>query len=296
MKIRTFNFAAAAVLFLLAGATSAFALPKESTEPVYSAKSTIFVFNENPEANPHFLNTQILLIQSNPVLYKVIDRLTLQKAWGKDGQKLPRSETLQILKNSIHISQIPNTTLITISAKRNDPIEAAKVANETAETYHDYRVDMAVDNALAKIDVFTKILKEQSDRVDAAEREVERQREELGLPALGSGNSEKIDSIRFQQLEADRLMTQNKMREKEERLKTLENLDDKGLIERASHITFDQFALNALQQLRDIDVQLRSLATDHGDHPEAQRLALQKKTLEEILRERLQDLRNGLET
>lgn len=294
MKNQMIILTATLSFYLLAGTLAA---PKESMEPTYSAKSVISVFNANPADNPHFLNTQMLLLQSKPILYEVIHRLGLQKSWGKDSQELPRTETLQILRNSIHISQIPNTTLITITATRNDPNEAAKIANEIAITFRDYRLDMASKNVRATIDVFTKALKEQRDRVDAAERVLEHQREELGLPAFGSGNSEKVDFIRLQQLEADRLMAQTKMVKKEGLLKILEDLDDNNLVECTSNIPPDPSVLNTLQQLLDIDVQLRSLATDHGiDHPEARRLALQKKTLEEALRERLQDLKNGLET
>lgn len=297
MKTRTINIKITALISLLAGAACTLALPKESTEPAYSARSVISVFNNNPETHPNFLNTQILLLQSKPILYEVIHRIDLQKAWGKDDQELPRAETLQILKNSIRISQYPNTSLIAISIKRNDPYEAAKIANEIAEAYRDSRLDMVSKNTRAKIDVLAKVLTEQRDRVDAAEQVVEHQRTEFSLPPFREKNSVKVDRIRLQQLEADRLMAQTKMVEKEGLLRIIEASDGKGLMERASHIPPDQFVLNTLQQLRDIDVQLRSLAADHDvDHPEVQRVALLKKTLEEILRKRLQDLRNGLET
>ena len=297
MKYRTINFTEAVLCFFLAGVTHTLALPKESTEPIYSAKSVIYIFNANPADNPHFLNTQMLILQSTPVLYEVIQRLGLQKAWGKDQQELPRSETLQILKNSIHISQIPNTTLISISVKRSNPNEAAKIANETAVTFRDYRLSMASKNARAKINALTNVLKEQRDRVDAAQRVIENQRTELSLPPFREKNSVKVDRIRLQQLEADRLMAQSEMVKKEGLLKILEDLDDNSLVERASYIPPDPFVLNTLQQLRGIDVQLCSLAADHEvDHPEVQRAALLKRTLEETLRKRLQDLRNGLET
>ena len=80
-------------------------------------------------------------------------------------------------------------------------------------------------------------------------------------------------------------------------LTILEDLDDKDLLERASYITFDQFVMNTIQQIQDIEVNLSSVQADYGkNHPEVKRLKSQIGTLEETLKKRLQALRNGLET
>jgi len=277
---------------------------------IYASSSRISVSEDAPEINPfsaqqsyfssynpYFLRTQFEILTSKPILHEVINRLNLQAEWGKTGEKLPRDVAFKILKNSISVFQQRDTSLIVISAKRDNPNEAAKIANEIAEVYRDSRLDIASKDARAAIDKIAEALTEQRDRVDAAEIKVEGIRKDLDIAVIGGEGSVDVTDVRLQQLEGDRLMAQSEMVSKEGLLKILENLDDKGLIERASYITFDQFVMNTIQQLQDIDVQLSSLEADYGvNHPEVRRYTLQKKTLEETLSTRLQALRNGLET
>ena len=296
---------AVAILVVLTGTVYTLMLPN-----IYASSSRISVSEDAPEINPfaaqqsyyssynpYFLRTQFEVLQSKPILHEVILRLNLQSEWGKEGEKLPRDVTLKILKNSISVFQQRDTSLIVISTKRDDPFEAAKIANEIAEVYRDSRLDIASKEARGAIDKIAEALKEQRDRVDVAEQKVEQIRKDLDIAVIGGEGSIDVDNIRLQQLEGDRLAAQTQMVEKQGLLDILEGLDDKGLIERASYITFDQFVMNTIQQLQDIDVQLSALEADYGvNHPEVRRYTLQKKTLEKTLSSRLQALRNGLET
>ncbi|MBT8042058.1 MAG: polysaccharide biosynthesis tyrosine autokinase, partial [Pontiella sp.] len=247
--------------------------------------------------NPYFLRTQFEIIQSKPIIYEVVNRLNLQEEWGKEGEKLPREVAFKILKNSISVFQQRDTSLIVISAKRDNPDEAADIANELAEVYRDSRLDLAMRSARGAIDKIDEALKDQRMRVEDSEAKVQQIRTELDIATMGGEGTIDVEDMRMQQLEGDRLMAQREMMEKEGLLKILEDLDDKDLIERASYITFDQFVNNAIQQIQDIDVQLSSLDADFGEnHPEVKRYRLQKETLEATLKQRLQALRNGLET
>ncbi len=296
---------AVAILVVLTGTVYTLMLPN-----IYASSSRISVSEDAPAINPFaanesyyssynpfFLRTQFEILQSKPILYEVINRLNLQSDWGNGGEKLPRDVTFKILKNSISVFQQRDTSLIVISAKRDDPYEAAKIANEIAEVYRDSRLDIASKDARAAIDKIAEALREQRERVDVAEIKVEDIRKELDIAVIGGEGSVDVDNIRLQQLEGDRLAAQTQMVEKQGLLDILEGLDEKGLIERASYITFDQFVMSTIQQLQDIDVQLSSLEADYGvNHPEVQRYTLQQKTLEKTLSARLQALRNGLET
>lgn len=296
---------AVAILVVLTGTVYTLMLPN-----IYASSSRIMVSEGAPEIdpfaaqqsyytsyNPYFLRTQFEILQSKPILHEVVNRLNLRSEWGKAGEKLPADVAYKILKNSISVFQQRDTSLIVISAKRDEPKEAAKIANELAEVYRDSRLDLASKDARGAIDKIAEALKEQRGRVDEAEQVVEQLRKDLDIAVIGGEGSVDVTDVRLQSLEADRLMAQSEMIDKEGLLKILEDLDDKGLVERASYITFDQFVMNTIQQLQDIEVQLSSLQADYGpNHPEVQRYALQKKTLEETLSNRLQALRNGLET
>jgi capsular exopolysaccharide synthesis family protein len=296
---------AVAILVVLTGTVYTLMLPN-----IYSSSVRISVSNDAPEINPfavqqsyysvydpYFLRTQFEILQSTPILYEVINRLNLQKEWGKAGETLPREVAYKILKNSISVFQQRDTSLIVISVNRDNPDEAADIANELSEVYRDSRLDLAMKDARGAIDKIAEALKEQSLRIEESEEKIQKLRTELDIAIVGGEGTVDVGDIRMQQLEGDRLFAQKEMVEKEGLLKILEDLDDKDLIERASYITFDQFVMNTIQQIQDIEVQLSSLNADFGEnHPEVKRMQLQKVTLEDTLKRRLQALRNGLMT
>ena len=100
-----------------------------------------------------FLETQIEIIQSKPILYEVIKRLNLQSEWGLDGEMLPRTVAYQILQNSSDVFQHRDTSMIVVSVKRDNPAEAASIANELVETYRDSRQELQGKEALEIVEI-----------------------------------------------------------------------------------------------------------------------------------------------
>lgn len=296
---------AVAFLVVLTGTVYTLLLPN-----IYAASSRISVSEDMPEINPfavqqnymtsynpYFLKTQFEILTSKPILNEVINRLNLQVEWGQDGQTLSRDVALKILKNSVSVFQQRDTSLIVINVKRDNPDEAADIANEIAEVYRDSRLDLASRDARIAIDKIEESLSEQRQRVADAEENIQQIREDLNIAVVGGEGQFDVGEVRMQQLEGDRLFAQREMVEKEGLLKILENLDDKDLLEQASYITFDQSVMNTIQQIQDVEVKLSSVQEDYGDnHPEVKRLKSQIITLEGTLKKRLNGLRNGLET
>jgi succinoglycan biosynthesis transport protein ExoP len=296
---------AVAFLVVLTGTIYTLMLPN-----IYASSARISVSEDMPEINPfalqqsymtpynpYFLKTQFEVLTSKPILNEVIYRLDLQVEWGSDSEKLPRETALKILKNSLSVFQQRDTSLIVINVKRDNPQEAADIANEIAQVYRDSRLDIASKNAQLAIDKIEESLADQRQRVALAEERIQNIREELNIAVVGGEGQFDVGEVRMQQLEGDRLFAQRAMLEKEGLISILNDLDDKDLLERASYITFDQFVMNTIQQIQDIEVQLSSLSANYGiNHPEVKRLQLQVDTLEDKLDKRLRALRNGLET
>jgi capsular exopolysaccharide synthesis family protein len=296
---------AVAFLVVLTGTIYTLMLPN-----IYASSARISVSEDMPEINPFavqqsymtpynpfFLKTQFEVLTSKPILNEVIYRLDLQVEWGNEVEKLPRETALKILKNSLSVFQQRDTSLIVINVKRDNPQEAADIANEIAQVYRDSRLEMATKNAQLAIDQIEESLADQRLRVGLAEERIQNIREELNIAVVGGEGQFDVGEVRMQQLEGDRLFAQRAMLEKEGLLSILNGLDDKDLLERASYITFDQFVMNTIQQIQDIEVQLSSLSANYGvNHPEVKRLQLQVNTLEDKLDKRLRALRNGLET
>lgn len=296
---------AVAVLVVLTGTVYTLMLPN-----IFAASARIRVSEDAPSIspfspqdtrfsnyNPYFLKTQFEVLTSKPLLYEVINRLNLQQEWGSDGEKLSREVALAILQNSVSVFQQRDTSLIVISVKRDDPDEAADIANLLAEVYRDSRLDLASKEAREAIDKIQIAVKDQAQRVVDAEQQVQNIREKFGLAIVGGENSVDVSEMQMQQLEADRMAAQQAMMEKEGILNILENLEDKDLIDSAAGITTDQLVMNTIRQIQDIDVQLSSLSADYGpNHPEIRRFQYQKEKAEEVLKEQLQSLRNRLQT
>ena len=296
---------AVAFLVVLTGTIYTLILPN-----IYASSARISVSEDMPEIapfalqqsymtpyNPYFLKTQFEVLTSKPILNEVIYRLDLQVEWGSDSEKLPRETALKILNNSLSVFQQRDTSLIVINVKRDNPQEAADIANEIAQVYRDSRLDIASKNAQLAIDKIEESLADQRQRVALAEERIQNIREELNIAVVGGEGQFDVGEVRMQQLEGDRLFAQRAMLEKEGLITILNDLDDKDLLERASYITFDQFVMNTIQQIQDIEVQLSSLSANYGiNHPEVKRLQLQVDTLEDKLDKRLRALRNGLET
>lgn len=293
------------ILVVLTGVVYTLMLPN-----IYASMSRISVSEDAPEINPfgmqqsyftsynpYFLRTQFEVLQSKPILHEVINRLNLQAEWGKEGNNIPRNVAYKILKNSLSVFQQRDTSLIVISVKRDNPNEAAKIANEIAEVYRDSRIDIANKEARAAIDQIAESLKEQRERVDTAEALVENLRKQYGIAEISGEGSVDAKNMRLQQLEGERMAARREMINKEGALKILEDLDDVGLKAQASYLTFDQLVMTTIQQIQDTEVLLSSLEADYGEnHPEVQRVRSQLKKLEITLGERISALRKGLKT
>ncbi len=296
---------AVAILVVLTGTVYTLMLPN-----IYASSVRISVSEDMPEIapfsgpqsyystyNPYFLRTQFEILQSTPNLYEVVNRLNLQEKWAKGGEKLPREVALKILQNSISVFQQRDTSLIVVSVKRDNPDEAADIANELSEVYRDSRLDQALKTAREAIDKIDEAVTEQFQRVSAAEQKVQEIRTQFGIAVLGGEGDVDIGEMQMQQLEGDRLYAQQQLLEKEGLLKILESLKDEDLIDSASGLTTDQLVMNLIQQIQDIDVQLSSLSADYGpNHPEILRFTYQKTRAEEALKQRLQSLRNRIQT
>ncbi len=290
-------------LIVLTGTIYTLLLPN-----IYAASSRIEVSEDGPSVNPfasvrgdiynpYFLKTQFEILQSKPILHEVIYRLSLQERWKSKKGALPREITYKILKNSLNIFQQRDTSLIVINVRRDDPKEAAEIANEIAQVYRDSRLNLAAEDNRSAIDKIEESLSDQRIRVDQAEEKIQTIREKLNIAVVGGEGQFDVGEVRMQQLEGDRLFAQNEMLEKGGLIEILNGLNDEDLAEQASYITFDQYVVNTVQQIQEVEVELSSVSASFGkNHPEIKRLNLQKESLEKTLKERLQALRKGLQT
>lgn len=141
-------FASVFLLTLLTSALIAFLTPD-------SFRSTaLFVVGENlPGTQPsasssdaYFLQTELGVIQSHPVLSKAVDALNLRDLWATKfnrGAPLSTDRAETILRRRIDLKRVRNTKIIEISAFSDHPDEAAQLAYGVVEAYRAYRAEEA---------------------------------------------------------------------------------------------------------------------------------------------------------
>jgi polysaccharide biosynthesis transport protein len=297
-----------AVLFLvvITGTAYTFTLPK-----IYAAQSRIQVNNDsvdldpfNPAMNgargydPYFLRTQFEIIQSKPILYEVINRLNLQEIWGKNGEKIQKELAYKILLSSLNVSQYRDTSLISLTAQRQDPKEAARIANELADVYRDIRLDLKYKEMTRAMDALSRELEKQQEKVDLAQQRVEQLRQELDITVLPGSyagqNENSVEKLRLQQLEGDRIASRVEMLVAKARFEQLDAMSDEDLRTASAYLTQDPFVEAMRAQIKDYDVALTSMLETYGaNYPEVKKTQAARDDLLTKLQRALGGIKKG---
>jgi len=273
-----------AVLFLvvITGVAYTFTLPE-----IYASQARIAVNQDTVEIDPfnssmsgaraydpYFLRTQFEIIQSKPILEEVIDRLNLQEVWGKSGEKLSKGVAYKILRSSLDVSQYRDTNLIALTARREDPKEAARIANELASVYRDARLEVKRKEMTRAMDALSRELEKQQERVDLAQTRVEDLRQQLDITVLpGSSTENSVEKLRLQQLEGDRISAQVEMLVGKARYDQLEAMEGDDLLTASAYVSQDPFVEGLRTQIKDYEVSLSSMLENYGpNHPEVKKI------------------------
>jgi succinoglycan biosynthesis transport protein ExoP len=294
---------AVVILITLSGTLYTLMLPK-----IYSSSTTIRVREDSLDIdvfdrqfaggfNPFFLKTEFEVIQSRTTLSSVLDRLNLQQRWSareeNKGGLIPRNICMEILEKSVRVSQYRDTSMIAIEVFRDDPDEAMQIANEIAEVYREYRQSTKRGEVRAGVQALENELLKQQQKVNEAEEDLERIRQEVGVLTMNRGI--RIDTIRQQQMEADRIAARVDMLTRKARLDQIEALVGDELMNASAYMVNDQSLLNLRRQLVDAEVQLRLMMETLGErHPEVRRIQAGVYELRDKLAEALNGLKAGV--
>lgn len=143
--------------------------------------------------DPYFIQTEYEMIQSEVVLSNVVQTLQLREEWGRKyagGQTLKTPEAIQLLKNRTDVQPVRNTSLIAIKVYSENAEEAARIANQIAATYQEYRREERRKLTLNAIKVLEDRFEEQEKKVQKAQAEVEKLRSELQISEAAAMSSQ----------------------------------------------------------------------------------------------------------
>src|SRR6185437_3072380 len=98
-----------------------------------------------------FLATQMKLVQSDGVLRPVDQRFKLRLRENQSSAASSRGEAAPIVLKHLRVTRPPNTYLMMISYRSDDPALAADAANAIAESYleHSYDIRLRSSTSLA---------------------------------------------------------------------------------------------------------------------------------------------------
>ena len=252
--------------------------------------------------NPFFLMTQEKIMRSRPVLTEVIRNLNLQKVWGmelnEDKSPVTPELALQILSRSLRVEQDRDTTLMNVSATSEDQKRAAEIANEVANVYRDRRLFAKRREIQHAIDAMSNEVRKQQERVEEAEAELERIRQERGIALIGRGQMGiRVEATRLNMLEGERSSARVEMLVRKARMDQLDGLEGDRLMDAAAYIVQDSTLMGIRQQLIDSEVSLQ-LMIKNGvigeNHPDVLRLKGAVDELRRQLASALEGLKAGV--
>ena len=267
-------FGVATVVFLLTFVTATlitFILPEtfSSTARVKIESDSQSTAGKNGSYDPYLVQTEFEVIQSEPVLIRVVEKMDLTTEWGKrytGGEKLRNTEAVALLRHRIELRPIRNTSLLEIHAFSEDPKEAADIANNVAEAYRNHRLEQGRAIVQRGIDAMNQSLKEQDDKVRNAQAEVDRLRKELNIPDLdakGDSPNPALDAEVVRRLQGELVSYETLLAEKRSQFKLFAQLSPEQQRE-------------ALQVVIGVDAEFATLAKE-ANQADSQLLLLERE-------------------
>ncbi len=250
--------------------------------------------------NPFFLRTQLEIIGSRQILYKVIDNLNLCKEWGKkineDKAPIGRGLAFAILAGALRVQPSRDTSLISIIVRMEDGNEAALVANEVAKVYREHRLGEKRSTMMRGIEALESELEKQQEKVNKAEEDLERVRKELNISTLGGPGGPAIDKMKLQAMQADLIAARVDMLVRKTRLDQIKDLAGDDLLSAQQFIVGDASLSSLRQQITDTQVSLKLMLESLGEnHPDVKRLHAGLEELRKRLAEGLNGMKKGLD-
>ncbi|HLX70224.1 MAG TPA: polysaccharide biosynthesis tyrosine autokinase, partial [Verrucomicrobiae bacterium] len=205
-----------------------------------------------------------------------------------------------ILRN-LELQPIRNTKVIEIRAFSDVPDEAAKLANQVATSYRQYRADIYDDIKSRGIKSLQQQVDEQQAKVDAAQTNVDNLRQQLGISDANENANAPAPSLDFKTL--DQLTTEKVQHEAlyNQQIALLNGLlvmtNDPEKLKKALPVAVEDGQLNSLLgELDKAQQDFLKLKADYGpDHPKYQSAKELVQDLTNKVNDRVDGILTGLQ-
>jgi capsular exopolysaccharide synthesis family protein len=257
----------------------------------------------NNAYDPYFLQDQFKIMQSEKILYPVIDNLELNTklaayVGAPDGSLTPDLTYRYMVSKMLRVESQRSSSLIEINVYAQDPALAADIANEIAHVYSDDRISVATSEQREGLAELQKQMADQEEVVTRQRDAVEKLRKDLNISGvdLNSKYSDmEIETLRQMQnsliaLRVDAIGRKTRW----ERFKAIPLEDRMGLVN--SELIPDQNIQNLLQAYLVADQKVTQLKARLGEaHPDLVSAIENRAKIKEQLESLLRGYESGLE-
>jgi len=309
IRIRKTVILAVFLLVVITATLVTFILPES-----YSSTTRIKVEGNQPDVafasdprmmgggyDPYFIQTEFETIRSERVLSNVVASLELKKQWGNKyngGQELKMPEAISILKGHMALNPVRNTKFIEITMYSDNRDEAAKLANDVATAYREFRNEELLQLSQSGIKALESRFEEQNKKITEAQEKVDKLREALKVsdPMSSEPNSTPLLSAEeTRKLAALKIEKEMQLMTEETLIDDLIKLSREQLIEVLPTATPDPLLNSLREQLTLAEQHLVTLRKDYGDsHPDVLRVSSQIDDLNKKINNRVEGIVLGL--
>jgi polysaccharide biosynthesis transport protein len=211
-------------------------------QPTYASTAQIRVERDTPDIslfNPsssqptfdyYFYSTEYETLRSEKILYPVIERLELGKLYAehfKLPEVLETQRVYEYLSRDVEAKQSRSTSLIDITAESWDKNLAAKIANEIAKSYEEYRSSTRASRFVNGLTTLTNVVHELKDNLDRQTKEVDSLKLKLNVPDIVSdvGQFQSLGVEEMQLLQKEQTTFELQLSKEEGELNRLLNLE-----------------------------------------------------------------------
>jgi capsular exopolysaccharide synthesis family protein len=286
-KILSFIFGCVAVTIIISARLT----------PEYESTVTVDVDRQMPSGvigqdatrmpandSDQFLATQVKLIQSDSVLRPVAQQyhlLDLEKdASNTTPKKSQAAEDAPVLLKRLKVVRLPNTYLLLISYRSQDPRLASDVANGIAHSYVEHTYSIRFRSTASLSSFMEKQLEELKAKMERSTASLARFERDLNL--INPEQKTSILSARLLQLNTEYTNAQTGRARKESAWKSVQS----GSLEAAQVSTQGENLKALAAKLDDVRQKFADVKTHYGaNHPEYRKAAVQVAEIERQLQQ-----------
>jgi capsular exopolysaccharide synthesis family protein len=249
------------------------------SEPMGGEMTSAFAEGEDPDS----LQTEVHVIQSDSVMFETAQNLNLLRLVRGGGQKgqsaatasgdvtpAERRALIGIVRGGLSITVLPDTRILEIHYRSNDPVLATEIANQLMETYSDEDLRTKYERTMHVSSWLQKRLDDLKQEASDTQRQLADYQRTHNIVGADENSNLTIQTLEhisgnLDDAEADRIM-------KEARMRDFDSLSPDMVA-----LMGDNQTLTALHtQLSDLQLQRTQMATKFGpNHPQMQQLDLQ---------------------